>query len=342
MSQLVCMIPQPGGAGLFQTSLQHMAMSAFNHSRTNWQGQPNGGGVVQAFQAVGQIAMGVAHWGLLFGCALRFQMLGQAVDDPLHRSTLQTLLLDAPPLIRSSWSAARCRSAEILADVVEIAKKRGLLAEDFTALQTNPVGTVSHGVNVALQTPACLPGDVTPPSPRFGYAAEGRSVSRDCAALGLGCHQPHLFPTARTFARPRAGGHSANHSPVSLCYHMGLPHGGQHPKRLLVLRFQQLPGPLGMMKRNRHAPHWLPPQNHNVPPRSGRRVQRTVRNRSRSTLAVDEANARPAPSPTAAAAAECKCRLPSRQIRSFTLTHPNTQHQFSVFFYDSAPPDFVP
>jgi len=46
-------------------------------------------------------------------------------------------------MIRSSWSAARCRSAEILADVVEIAKKRGLLAEDFAALQTNPVGTVS-------------------------------------------------------------------------------------------------------------------------------------------------------------------------------------------------------
>ena len=119
-----------------------------------------------------------------------------------------------------------------------------LFPEHFPALQLYPLCAVAHRVDAAVQSPARLPCDVAPAPPRFLDAAEGGSIHRGGAVLGLCGDQPHFPPVARVFALSGAGLHRADHRAVGLGDHMRRADLGQHPEGLRVLLLQLFARPL--------------------------------------------------------------------------------------------------
>ena len=131
--------------------------------------------------------------------------------------------------------------------MIEVAQEEALLLEHFPALSPNPLGPVPHGVDLTLQTPACLPGAVSPTPTRFFHTAEGGPVDRRGTALGPRRHQPHFLPLAGTFARAEAAFHGADHGSIGLGNHMLLTGGRQYPIGLIVMFLQLLLRPEGML-----------------------------------------------------------------------------------------------
>src|SRR5882724_12658037 len=143
----------------------------------------------------------------------------------------QALLLGATPLLRLSGATTGCRVAQILADMIEIAQKGGLVPEHLPALNPDPLGPIAHRMNQTIQTPPGLPRTVSPPPPGLGHTPKGGPVAGRRTVLGLRCHQSQLLPTPRTFALPWARRYRANHRAVRLGNDLLGPHGRQHPKR---------------------------------------------------------------------------------------------------------------
>src|SRR4051794_5356641 len=119
----------------------------------------------------------------------------------------------------------------------EITKESALGSEHLLALQPDPFGSVAHGLNLAVQSPPCLPCTMAPTPTGFLHAAEGGPVHDGGAVLGLRGHQAHLLPISRPLALPRPRRHCANHRAVGLGNHVLLSSGGQQPERLFVVRF---------------------------------------------------------------------------------------------------------
>ena len=99
MGDLVGVVVQPGGAGLFESSLEHVPVAAFDHARANGQAQGQGSRVVQSIESMAQVAMALAHRRFFVRSGLRFQMFGQGGDNLRHRPTLESPLLGVPPRI---------------------------------------------------------------------------------------------------------------------------------------------------------------------------------------------------------------------------------------------------
>src|SRR5260370_17265973 len=122
--------------------------------------------------------MGVTHRGLLLWRADRFQILCQACNDLLDRSTPQALLLGASPGMRLRRATAFGCCPEVLTDMVEIAQKGCLRPKHLAALQADPLGSVCQDLNVAVQSPAHLPPTMSPSTPGFFPTPEPVSLDR--------------------------------------------------------------------------------------------------------------------------------------------------------------------
>src|SRR5271170_1344527 len=127
-----------------------MAMSTLDHPRTDGQAQIESARIIQAVQPIAQIAIAIAHRGFFLRRLLGFQMGSQCFHHLLHRSSTQSLLLGPAPAIRLGAPTSHCRCAQIFTDMIKVAEKDALLAEDFPALTPYPIGSVSHRVDLAV------------------------------------------------------------------------------------------------------------------------------------------------------------------------------------------------
>jgi hypothetical protein len=158
---LIGMVPEPGGAGLLETGMEDMAVTALDHARANRQTQGERARIVQAVQPIAQITVAVAHRRFLLIRAFGFQMGLQRGDDFLHRSPPPPLLLRPPPAISPAGLTTGRRRSQVFADMKEVAAKDALLPEDLLALRADPPGTISHRMNLAVQSPARHPEAVS-------------------------------------------------------------------------------------------------------------------------------------------------------------------------------------
>ena len=60
MGERVSVFWQPGGAGLFESGLADMTVSAFDHARADRQAQGQGTWIVQGIESIAQVAMALA------------------------------------------------------------------------------------------------------------------------------------------------------------------------------------------------------------------------------------------------------------------------------------------
>ena len=193
---------QPSGASFFEAGLEDMAVTAFDQAGADGQTQAQRAGVIQAVQAVAQVAMGVAHRGFGFQGGLRFQVFRPTGQHLGHRPVFEAFLLGAPPLTWLSSAAGGGGGGQIFTDVKVVAEKSGLRSEDFPALQPNPIRAVTHCVDVTVQSPAGLPRAMAPTPSRFSHAAEGGPIDGRGAVFGLRRHQTHFLPFAWAFPLP--------------------------------------------------------------------------------------------------------------------------------------------
>lgn len=142
MGNLVGMVGQPSRAGPFKACLEHMAVSALNHARTNRQAQGQSPRLVQVVASIVQITVTIAHRRILLRRAFGFQMGFQCLHDLLHRPAPQSLLLDAAPALGLVAPTTRGGGSQILADMIEIAQEDALLLEHFQALAPDPLGSI--------------------------------------------------------------------------------------------------------------------------------------------------------------------------------------------------------
>ena len=213
-------------------------MAACNHARADGQSQCQGARIVQTVQSVAPVAVRVAYGCFFFRRGVGFEVFFQTAQHEGHGPALEAFLLGAAPRIGLSRTAGGRGGGQMFADVKVVAPAGGLRGKHFPALQTNPLGPVSHGVDLAVQSPAGFPGAMPPTSPGLNHTAEGDSRLRPGALLGLRRHQPPLFPRARTFPLPRAGIDRAEHRAVSLGDDAGGSLRRQHAKRLILLGLQ--------------------------------------------------------------------------------------------------------
>lgn len=150
---------QPGGAGLFESGLADMTVSAFDHARADRQAQGQGTWIVQGIESIAQVAMALADRGCFLRRGLRFQMFGQSRDDPGRRAPLQSRLLGGPP--------HRSSRGQIFTDVKEVAQEVALRPEHFLALQRQ-----QPEVNAALMTRSALDKTVFDSSPMFSRVGD--------------------------------------------------------------------------------------------------------------------------------------------------------------------------
>src|SRR5258705_11831033 len=106
--------------------------------------------------------MPVAHRSFFIRRPDRFQMLRQGCPHFWDGSAAQPLLLGPSPRIGLGGLAVRCRAAQILPDMKEIAQKGSLLSKHFPGLQLEPSGPVSHPLNATFHSPPSLPRAVAP------------------------------------------------------------------------------------------------------------------------------------------------------------------------------------
>src|SRR5688572_29109163 len=202
--------------------------------------------------------MCVAHGCLFLGCAFRLQVLCQRFRYLLDRAALESLLLClAPPSGFPTLRTLCCRS-QILTDMKKIAEECPLFAKHLATLQPDPLGPVSHSVNLAIQSPARLPCAVSQAMSHRFHLAEGRPIGRGGAVFGLRCHQPHFLPVAGTFALSLSWLHGSNHRSVRLRNHIFSPDLRQDAEGLRIPRLHLFAGSLGMLQSNpshRAGPH---------------------------------------------------------------------------------------
>src|SRR6185436_7301273 len=115
------MVGQPGCARLFEACLEYMTVAALDHTRTNGQAQCERARIVQRIQPIVQVAIAIAHRRLLVGRAFRLQMEFQRLDDLLHRTPPQSLLLRSAPGIWLAGSTTERGCSQILADMKKVA-----------------------------------------------------------------------------------------------------------------------------------------------------------------------------------------------------------------------------
>ena len=72
VSDLVSVFWEPGSAGLFESGLEDMSVSAFDDARADRQAQGQGSWVVQRIESIGQIAMALADRGFFVRRGFRF------------------------------------------------------------------------------------------------------------------------------------------------------------------------------------------------------------------------------------------------------------------------------
>ena len=117
---------------------------------SNRQTQGQCAGIIQCVQPIGRVAMPLAHRGVVV----------QGGHDLGRRPTFESLLLRPSPLIGRAGPAHRRRCSRVFADVKEVAQKVRLLPGHFPALHLDPLRTVTHRVDAAVQSPAARPRDV--------------------------------------------------------------------------------------------------------------------------------------------------------------------------------------
>jgi len=200
VGHLVCVVGQPGGSGLFQACLEHMAVAALDQSRSDGEAFLNGARLVQTVHTVAEVSMSVAHGGLFFGGSLGFKMRQEFLDDLLERTAAQSFLLRPAPGIRLGRAARFCGRTEILADMIKVAQEGALLAEDFAALDSDPGGPIALGMNLCVQPPARIASTVPPTAAGFMDGVNRRGIGGPAAPFGLGCDQAHLLPFPGTTA----------------------------------------------------------------------------------------------------------------------------------------------
>ena len=176
-------------------------MAAFDHAGADGQTQGQRAGVVQAVQVVAQVALGVAHRGFGIQGGLRFQMFRQTGQHLGHRPAFEAFLLGAPPLNWLGRAVGGGGGGQRFADVKVVAEKSGLGAEDFRALQADPIRPIAHRVNLTVQSPAGLSRAMAPTASGGCHAAEGGPIytvvalSWACAATKrISFHSRGRFP----------------------------------------------------------------------------------------------------------------------------------------------------
>ena len=112
---------QPGCAGLFETGVEDVSVTAFNHPRANGQSQFQGGGIVQAVEPVFEVAVSVAYGSFFLDEGIRFHVGLQCFQDFFHGTPAQSFLLDMAPTVWLLRSAGLSRRTQIFADVIEVA-----------------------------------------------------------------------------------------------------------------------------------------------------------------------------------------------------------------------------
>jgi hypothetical protein len=130
--------------------MENVAVPAFDHPQADGQPQFQCLWVVQTSKAVLEVMIGVAHWSLFVQNVRWFHRRFQGCDYFSHRATAEPLLLSPPPAIRLLGPTGWSRCAEVFTDVIKVAQEGALRAEDFPALQADPIGTVANGVNPAV------------------------------------------------------------------------------------------------------------------------------------------------------------------------------------------------
>ena len=125
-------------------------MSAFDHARANGQTELQGSGIIQAIEPVFEVAISVTHRSFFLGDRIGFHVGLQCFHDLFDRPAFEPSLLGMAPTIRLMRSAALGRRAKIFADVIEVAQEGALSTEDFPTLQPDPIGSVTHGVDVTV------------------------------------------------------------------------------------------------------------------------------------------------------------------------------------------------
>ena len=89
----VGVVGQPGAAGLFEPRVQDVLMAGLDEAAADGQIAGEGPGVVQAFEAVAQVAQRAAHRGFGIVHCRRFAEGLQRFEDQRGGSALEPLLL---------------------------------------------------------------------------------------------------------------------------------------------------------------------------------------------------------------------------------------------------------
>src|SRR5689334_18600778 len=108
----------------------------------------------------------------------------------------------------------------------------------------NPRGSIGQSVNAAVETPAGLARAMPPAPPGLLDASKGRRIDRCGAPFGLRSDQAHFFPFPGPFAFAGTAWRCADHCAIALGDDMFGSERRQHSKRLGILFFQLLLGPM--------------------------------------------------------------------------------------------------
>jgi hypothetical protein len=117
--------------------------------------------------------MAVAYRGMLVGDAVRLQMGLQRLNNFLHRSSPQPLLLGSAPGIGLAGPTTWGGGSQIFTHVKKVAQKDSLFLEHFLTLKPDPFGSVPQAVDLTVQSPAGLPRAVPPAPPGIFDRSEG-------------------------------------------------------------------------------------------------------------------------------------------------------------------------
>src|SRR6516165_7597359 len=193
--------------------------------------------------------MGVAHRCHLLGCARRFQMLCQRVNNSNQGASFEPVLLGSTPALRCVSSATGRCLCQILADMIKIAQEGRLLAKNFLGLKPNPFGSIAQRMDLTVKSSACPMCTVAPTPPHFSDFTKGGGVERVSSAQAPSGCQSDFLPLPRLFAGATSRHHCAQHAAVGLGNDIRLTHRRQSAERFLILLLEELFCPAGMVER---------------------------------------------------------------------------------------------
>src|SRR5271168_4043718 len=98
--------------------------------------------------------------------------------------------------------------------MIKVAQEGPLLPEDFFTLKADPVGPITHGMNLAVHAPTGVARTMSPATSDFGHAAKGGGIHCRNTGLCLRSDQAHLLPLPGTFALSFPRPHGADHRAV--------------------------------------------------------------------------------------------------------------------------------